>query len=42
MCLSAWGGSNGSGVTGQVFTWLEIPTQLASELGHQMASICDI
>jgi len=27
---------NGSGVTGQVFTWLEVATQLASKLGHQI------
>jgi len=29
------------GVIGQVPTWLEI-TQLARELGHQLATICDI
>jgi len=28
--------SNGSGVNGQVSTWLEIPTRLARRLGHQI------
>jgi len=28
--------SNGSGVTAQASTWLEIATQLARELGHQI------
>jgi len=27
--------SNGSGVTGQALTWLEIATQLARKFGHQ-------
>jgi len=34
--------SNGSGVTGQESTQLEIATWLARELGHQLATICDI
>jgi len=28
--------SNGSGLTGQAPTWLEIITQLARKLGHQI------
>jgi len=28
--------SNGSGMTGQVSTWLEIATQLANEIGYYL------
>jgi len=34
-CLTAQVVFNGSGVTGQAPTWLEITTRLARKLGHQ-------